>query len=90
MVEPQFCHLTLPEVPAIHRGQQDATEAIWELVPAHGATILFRRGQYPLWESILGWGTAHGELQELLKSFIFPSYFGIPCASTVNVKPYLN
>ena len=29
------------------------------------------RGQYPLWESNLGWGSAHGELQELLKFYLF-------------------
>ena len=71
MAEPQSCYLALPGVPAIHRGQQDAPETIWEVIPAHGATILFRRGQYPLWESNLGWGSAHGELQELLKFHLF-------------------
>ena len=71
MAEPQSCHLAFPGVPAIHRGQQDATEAIWELVPAHGATKLFCRVHTPLSGSNLGWGSAHGELQELLKFHLF-------------------
>ena len=34
-------------------------------VCAHGATNLFRRGQYPLLEGLLAGVSAHGELQEL-------------------------
>ena len=34
-------------------------------VCAHGATNLFRRGQYPLLEGLLAGVRAHGELQEL-------------------------
>ena len=71
MAEPQSCYLALPGVPAIHRGQQDAPETIWEVIPAHGATKLFCRGRTPLSGSNLGWGSAHGELQELLKFHLF-------------------
>ncbi len=52
-------------VPAIHRGQWCASEAIWEMVAAHGATKLFCRGHIPLSGSSVGMVTAHGELQEL-------------------------
>ena len=54
-----------PAVPAIHRGQQPASEVLLSGFAAHGATNLFHRGHHPLLEGILAGVTAHGELQEL-------------------------
>ena len=52
-------------VPAIHRGQQPASEVLLSGFAAHGATNLFHRGRHPSLEGILQGVTAHGELQEL-------------------------
>ncbi len=60
-------------LPAIHRGHQSLSQLSESNVRAHGATNLFRRGQYPLQGSTLGWGGAHCELQERKVILTLPS-----------------